>query len=160
MDIGTIHATAFKLFVSIQRTRQQCDREIEITMHSKWEYILSRRCHSLDAAWWVWRALLENLCDVGYIHNSYFYPRELYFLKKARGCHPVPRALKVAGVRRHQPLQAMRSQWSDCRLAQKIISDPFHTFHPEYQLLPQASYQVQVRPLKMYLYRFPFEGIK
>lgn len=69
--------------------------------------------------------------------NHYLYPREFHFLKKERGCELVPTALKIAGVMQRQPLQAMRSQWSGCRLAQKIISDPSHTLHPEYQFLPQ-----------------------
>lgn len=113
-------------------------RTTQLLCHSREGTV--RKCVVVGAQ--ICRDLLEgSFCDHRAwitIHNQFF-PCEFHVWKKARGRPPVQTALKVARVRQHQPLQAMWSQRSGCRLAQKIISDPSQTLHPEYRLFPEAG---------------------
>ena len=46
-------------------------------------------------------------------------------------------ALKIMGVKKHPSLQNIYEQ-SIIRKAHKIVSDPTHILHPEFQLLPRC----------------------
>ena len=69
---------------------------------------------------------------------------------KAQITRLTQRAMKIMGVRQHPTLQAVFDE-TIIRQAQKIISDPTHVLHPEYQLLPSGRRfrvsPVQAQPL-------------
>ena len=68
-------------------------------------------------------------------------------------------ALKVMGVREHPTLQAIFEE-SVVKKAKRIIADPSHVLHSEYELLPTGRrYRVPVKNKKRHLNRYKYSFI-
>ena len=68
-------------------------------------------------------------------------------------------ALKVVGVREYPTLQVIYEE-SVLRQARRIIEDPTHFLHSEYELLPSGRrYRVPVKSKKRFLNRYKFSFI-
>ena len=67
--------------------------------------------------------------------------------------------MKGMGVREHPTLQALFEE-TVIGKAKKIIADPSHVLHSEYELLPSGRcYRVPVKNKKRYLNRYKFSFI-
>lgn len=90
-----------------------------------------------------YHAVVESLLRYGI--SAWF--GNLTVQSKAQITRLIQTAMKIMGVSQHPSLQAIFQQ-TITRQAQKIISDPTHVLHPEYQLLPSGRrYRV---PLSRY----------
>ena len=68
-------------------------------------------------------------------------------------------ALKVMGVREHPTFQAIFEE-SVVKKAKRIIADPSHVLHSEYELLPSGRrYRVPVKNKKRHLNRYKYSFI-
>lgn len=80
-----------------------------------------------------YHAILESILRYG-ITAWYGH---LIVQSKSQLSRQIQTAMKIMGVKNHLPLQTINKQ-SVIRLAKKLVSDPTHILHPEFQLLPSG----------------------
>jgi len=80
-----------------------------------------------------YQAILESIFEYGI--TSWY--GNLTVQSKSQIARQIKIAMKIMGVKNYLPPQKIYEQ-SVIRQAQKIVSDPTHILHPEFQLLPSG----------------------